>query len=170
MEKPWKVIFAFVCVFVAGAVFGGVFTLRSAGGNKTAAFQPPHNRAPQPGSRPPPAPPPVQIQPAIMRQMTQRLNLTGEQREKIKPVVARATEELLRLRRENLHETTRVMEVMYADVAASLTPEQRSELEEMKRKMQERVAEERKKRGDPPGGEGGRKPDPRPKAPRPPSE
>ena len=32
MDKPWKVIFAFVGVFVAGAVFGGFFTLRSSRG------------------------------------------------------------------------------------------------------------------------------------------
>lgn len=147
MDKPWKVIFAFICVFIAGAVFGGVFTLRSAGRRPVATSQPPPPNRP-PGARPPQSAPPVQIQPAIMRQMTQRLNLTAEQREKIKPVVARATEELQRLRRENLHDTTRVMEVMYADVAASLTSEQRSELEEMKRKMQERVAEEKKKRGE----------------------
>lgn len=170
MEKPWKVIFAFVCVFMAGAVFGGFFTLRSDGRRALADVPPPVNRPPFPGQRPPPgSPPQAQIQPAIMRQMTQRLNLTADQREKIKPVVARATEELQRLRRENLHDTTRTMEVMYADVAASLTPEQRAELEDMKKKMQERVAEERKKRGDPVPGEGGRKPDQRPKPPRPPS-
>ena len=31
MDKPWKVIVAFIGVFIAGAVFGGVFSLRSAG-------------------------------------------------------------------------------------------------------------------------------------------
>ena len=30
MDRPWKVILAFVGVFIAGAVFGGFFTLRSA--------------------------------------------------------------------------------------------------------------------------------------------
>ena len=170
MDKPWKVIFAFICVFIAGAVFGGVFTLRSAGGRNVANFPPPPDRPPGAVQRPLPSAPPVHIQPAIMRQMTQRLNLTAEQRVKIKPLVARATEELQRLRRENLQDTTRVVEVMYADVSASLTPEQRSELEEMRRKMQERVAEERKKRGDLPPNEGGRKADQRPKAAPPPSE
>ena len=31
MEKPWKVILAFVSVFIAGAIFGGVFSLRAVG-------------------------------------------------------------------------------------------------------------------------------------------
>ena len=46
---------------------------------------------------------------------------------------------------------------MYAEVAAALNPGQVVELEKMKRKMQERVAEERKKRGGEPMGEPGRK-------------
>ncbi|HUR57970.1 MAG TPA: hypothetical protein VM029_09705, partial [Opitutaceae bacterium] len=149
MEKPWKVVFAFICVFMAGAVFGGFFTLRGAKRRDVATTTVAPPPVPVPGAVPrplPPAPVGVQIQPAIMRQFTQRLRLTVEQREKIKPVVAHATEELQRLRRENLHDTTRVMEVMYADVAASLTPEQRAELEDMRHKMQERVAAEKKKR------------------------
>jgi Spy/CpxP family protein refolding chaperone len=151
MEKPWKVVFAFICVFMAGAVFGGFFTLRDTKrGEVVTTVTPPPVQTPGAAQRPPAPPVPVgvQIQPAIMRQFTQRLRLTVEQREKIKPVVAHATEELQRLRRENLQDTTRVMETMYADVAASLTPEQRAELEDMKRKMQERVAAEKRKRDE----------------------
>ena len=163
MEKPWKVVFAFICVFMAGAVFGGFFTLRGAKRREleTPVVTPPPVQTAGAVQRPlPPAPVGVQIQPAIMRQFTQRLHLTVDQREKIKPVVAHATEELQRLRRENLHDTTRVMETMYADVAASLTPEQRAELEDMKKKMQERVAAEKKKRDEE---EGARKADKRTK-------
>lgn len=166
MSQTGKVVAAFFGVFVAGAVFGGALAYRLA---QPAALLPAPVAVVAPaGENPPaatpavaqrlPAPlPPAQVQPALMRQFTQRLKLTAEQREKILPVVTHTTEELARLRRENLHETSRLTEAMYAEVAAALTPSQAIELEKMKRKMQERVAEERKKRGGDPAAEPGRK-------------
>lgn len=151
MDQRWKVVLAFIAVFVAGAVFGGVFTLRAAG--KHFADRNPGSSAPaqpQVAAPRPKAPPQAGIAPALMRQFTQRLTLTNEQRIKIRPLVGRAAEDLARLRRENLADTTRVMERMYRDVNEWLTHEQRKELGAMRRKMQEKVAEERKKRGDPP--------------------
>jgi sugar (pentulose or hexulose) kinase len=159
-------------MFIAGAVFGGLFTLGTA--RRAEVAQTPAGPVTPPAGQTPattkaPSPPAAQIGPAIIRQITTRLNLTADQKEKIRPIVTRAAEDLQRLRRENLQDTTRVMERMYADVSASLTPEQRTELEEMKRKMQERVENERKKRGEVPPPEGGRK-SPNANAPRPPSE
>lgn len=163
MDKPWKVIFAFVGVFIAGAVFGGLFTLRASGKRLASAGGPgrPNQQVQRPGGA-------IQgqpkgqiagkaqnsIGPAMMRQYTQQLKLTEEQRAKIRPIVARAAEDLQRLRRENLQDTTRVMERMYIDIEDWLQPAQRAELEEMKRAMQERVRVERLKRGDPPAGDG----------------
>lgn len=157
MDKPWKVIFAFVGIFAAGAVAGGFFGHRRAFRQYLAAGPTPVVVAPTPApsttstpnapkAKPPTPLPPTQIQPAVMRQLTQRLNLTNDQKKKVAPVVARANEDLQRLRRENLQDTTRVVEQMYADVMSVLSPEQREQLEEMKRKMQERVAEEKRKR------------------------
>lgn len=179
MDKPWKVIFAFVGVFIAGAIFGGVFTLRASG--KRLPNSPGPGRAGQQVQRPvgavagkaqPPVPglPPGQpkgqvaaktqaaIGPAMMRQLTQRLNLTKEQREKIRPIVSRAAEDLQRLRRESLEDTTRVMERMHGDIGDWLKPDQRTELEEMMRAMQERVSAERQKRGYAPAGDGSARP------------
>lgn len=167
MDKPWKVIFAFVAVFIAGAVFGGVFTLRAAGKRLAQAAAPgrPQPVAQRPGGGAPGQPqskvqgasaaqPKGQtaaaIGPAMMRQFTQRLKLSDEQRERIMPIVARAAEDLQRLRRENLQDTTRVMERMHLDIGSWLNPGQRTELEEMKRTLQERVSAERQKRGDAP--------------------
>lgn len=157
MDKPWKVIFAFVGIFVAGAVAGGFFGHRRAVKQLFANMPAPVVIAPTPmpvsmtnapkATTPAPRPlPPTQIQPAVMRQLTQRLNLTNDQKKKVAPVVARANEDLQRLRRENLQDTTRVVDQMYTDVMAVLTPEQREQLEDMKRKMQERVAEEKRRR------------------------
>jgi hypothetical protein len=166
MEKPWKVVCAFVLVFMAGAIFGGVFTVgfsarRQSIGTKVSpparpatpavsSGQPkgaPTNPPSQPGVTPATAKP-NPITPTLMRQFTQRLKLTTEQRERIRPIVTRAGEDLVRLRQENLADTARVTERMYVDVAALLSPEQRTEIETMQRQMEERVQAERQKRAD----------------------
>lgn len=158
MNRPWKVVLAFVLVFIAGAVFGGVFTVgfsarRNAGGNRA-------NRAAsaQPGTVPgapargkaagEPGPKASTLTPTLMRQFTGRLNLSPDQKERISPIVSRASEDFVRLRQENLADTARVTERMYADVSAVLNAAQRGELESMRRQMQERVQAERRKRAD----------------------
>ena len=164
MDKPWKVIFAFVGVFMAGAIFGGLFTMRASG--KRLAPEPgrpdmvvegkapnrPPGIPPAPGTQPrPPVNPNTgmgRIAPALMRSFTQRLNPTAEQRERIRPLVNRAAEDLNRLQREHFQDTGRVSERLYTDVSAVLTVEQRTKLEKMREETQERVRREREKRGD----------------------
>ena len=135
MDRPWKVILAFVVVFIAGAVFGGVFTARSADRPAKAGKQ----AGKEPGGR---------IYPQLMRQFTQRLNPTAEQQKAITPIVARAAEDLQRMQREHLADTTRTTERMYEDVAALLTPEQKAKLDKMHQERRERVRRETEKRGE----------------------
>src|SRR4051812_30138131 len=87
METPWKVIVAFIGVFVAGAIFGGVFTL---GAGKRARVEAQVSQAPPPQvvqQQTPPAPnsssatePPkpaakaAGITPGLMRDLTKRLS------------------------------------------------------------------------------------------------
>jgi len=146
MDRPWKVISAFVGVFIAGAVFGGFFTLRSvdrvvdaARGKGTPAKAPATKPAPAKG-----------IAPQVMRQLTQRLSPTPEQQKAIRPIVSRAAEDLQRMQREHLADTTRTTERMYADVSALLTPAQRTQLEQMRQEMLERVRKVREKRDETP--------------------
>jgi Spy/CpxP family protein refolding chaperone len=166
MEKPWKVVCAFVLVFMSGAIFGGVFTVgfsarRQSIGTKVSPPARPATAAAAAGQpKAAPATPQSQpsagaataktnpITPTLMRQFTQRLKLTAEQRERIRPIVTRAGEDLIRLRQESLADTARVTERMYVDVAALLSPEQRAEIETMQRQMEERVQAERQKRAD----------------------
>ncbi len=163
MNAPWKVIAAFVGVFIAGAIFGGVFTLRNASMRRPpepAAVQSrPLTPIPAASQRPKVAGPQVAVTtttpsavnpltPTLMRQFTQKLNLTPEQRDRIRPMVTRASEDYARLRQENLADTARVTERMYADVSAQLTSEQRNHLETMRQQMLERVQVEKKKRAD----------------------
>ena len=172
MDKPWKVVFAFVAVFIAGAVFGGLFTLRAAG-KRLADWRKPErpavalpnapattpaasakSTAATPNSQPAKA----AIMPALMRQFTQRLKLSTDQKERVRPIVGRAGEDFARLRQENLADTARVTERMYADVSAVLTVEQRAELEKMRQQMQERVQAERHKRAEAAAAEGPNRP------------
>lgn len=162
MDVPWKVIFAFLGVFVAGAVFGGVFTIgvtarrfnvqprqpqwvERAGGQLPPAGQTP---VVQTGGTPAPAPAPrmnpITVQ--LMTQFTRRLSPSPVQRDELRRILGRAGEDLQRLRQENLADVTRVTERMYADVSGVLTLEQRSELEKMRRQFEERVLADRKKR------------------------
>ena len=162
MDKPWKVIVAFVLVFIAGAIFGGVFTVsfsaRRAPGAAAKA-----NPAGRQGASPAVATPARpkgegqgagllartnSLTPAVIRQFTLRLELSAEQKERIGPIVGRASEDLVRLRQENLVDTARVTERMYTDVAAVLTSPQRTELLAMTRQMEERVMAERRKRAE----------------------
>jgi len=136
VQSPWKVVFAFLGVFAAGAVFGGLFTMRASGKRfaptpTVVALATPaierkeekEERKAEKAARPQQAP---GIAPAMVRQFTQRLNLNAEQREKIRPLVGRAAEDLQRLTRDYLQETSRVREQMYIGVSAWLTPEQKS--------------------------------------------
>ncbi len=159
MDKPWKVILAFIGVFIAGAVFGGLFTLRASGKRlheqpSKAADAHPSKSSTQPAASPgqPKAPAQSGISIALMRQFTQHLKLTNAQKDKVRPLVNRYADDLNRLRkraselnRENAENTARIFERMYEDVAAWLRPEQRTQLDEMRRQMQEKQAEARKK-------------------------
>ncbi|HEY1108447.1 MAG TPA: hypothetical protein VGE76_07445 [Opitutaceae bacterium] len=119
MEKPWKVIAAFVGVFVAGAVFGGLFSARAA--RRPVVVNPPpqqpqgivvpflpgeHKKgvanAPLPGQGPVTGPRGNQITPELMRKFTRSLKLTPAQKEKILPIVGRAGEDFQRLRDEDI--------------------------------------------------------------------
>ena len=160
MDKPWKVIFAFVGVFIAGAVFGGLFTLRSSAG-RPAPEPVRHIQEPVVVTTTTKAAPNHQekdgkirqkelqsvggIAPALMRRFTQRLNPTVEQRKAISVVVGRAAEDLQRAQRDHLMETERLTSRMYEDVSAVLTPEQRIQLEQMKQETLERVRKEKER-------------------------
>ena len=163
MDVPWKVILAFVGVFIAGAVFGGVFTI----GVSARRFanvprqQPPADRPIQ--QMPAVSPPKVQvagpqitkgtkeagrgnpITPVLMNQFMRKLSgLTDVQKESLRKTLGRAGEDMHRLRLNNFEDVGRVTERMYADVSAVLTLEQRAELEKMRRQTEEKMLEKKR--------------------------
>ena len=165
MDVPWKVILAFVGVFIAGAIFGGVFTLGvSARRVVNVPRQPPgvdRSVAQFPAVPPPqsqvagpqtPKAAPIRtnpITPVLMSQFTRKLSgLSPPQKESLRTILGRAGEDYHRLRQDNLADVTRVTERMYADVSGVLTMEQRGELERMRKQLEERFQADRRKRNE----------------------
>lgn len=142
MDKSWRVILAFIGIFVAGTVTGGLITLRVVqtvkGGPRGERWfrSPPPGQA-QPASSNNPAPPQIGLQ--LFRRITDQLDLTPEQKEKIRPIEVRTSEDLRRLRRDVQHNTELLIEKSQDEIAAILTPEQRAKFEELVARGRERV-------------------------------
>ena len=132
MNKPWKVVLAFAGIFLAGIVVGGLVTLRVV---KHYAQQ----RLPAPD----------QFGPQLMRRFATQLDLTPEQKEKIKPIVMQGADELRQLRRSTEGTTRAVIERMQGEIAAVLTPEQKTKFDDLisqQRERMKRFGEERLRR------------------------
>jgi Spy/CpxP family protein refolding chaperone len=141
MEKTWKVVLAFVVIFMAGAGTGSLIALRYA-----QAFLP---QPRQPGA--------VVQQFGIMQmqRLAERLDLTDAQRGKIKPIVQKTAADLSKLSSDSQRETRDILNSMHDQVAALLTPEQNKKLDEMKQQMQRRMNQQFQDRGGRwPGGPG----------------
>lgn len=161
MDIPWKVLLAFVGVFIAGAVFGGVFTVgvsarRFSGNPRPAADRPltqypavtqPKTQVAGPHLPKAAASRANPITPVLMNQFMRKLKgLSETQRESIRKTLGRAGEDLQRLRQENFADVARVTDRMFADVSSILSPEQRGELETMRLQNEQRMQDARKKR------------------------
>src|SRR3954463_6008176 len=114
MDKSWRVIFAFAGIFIAGVVAGVLLAPR--------IFSQAADRRGGPWLQ---ARPPIQrnqpLGPQLFRQFTEQLNLPPEEREKIKPIELRVTEELRRLRRETQHNTDLALQHMQDEISEVLT-------------------------------------------------
>ena len=132
MDKPWKVVLAFIGIFAAGLLVGGLVTLRVV-----------KNLAPaRMGS-------PEQFGPQLMKRYTAKLELTPEQQDKINPLIMRAGEELRQMRRATWTNSQAVIDRVEAEISAQLTPEQKTKFEQMhleQRDRMKRFLEERARR------------------------
>jgi hypothetical protein len=158
MDKPWKVIVAFVGVFVAGAIFGAFFAL-GAGREIAHSIQPaaaltttntPAVSGPMATKAPakvgPKAAmkaelqqplPSVQQARTLQRFLANRLDLTPVQRERITPVVNRAVEDFWRAQANVVRENTFLFQRLRHDIALQLTPDQQQRLDDMWQKWLE---------------------------------
>lgn len=155
MDKPWKVVLAFSGVFLAGVLAGGAITMRL-------------EHRPRFGGR---LPPPPEFLPKMMARLTDRLELTGEQTAKIRPIIAQAQTDFQQLRRQHVKDVAQVMERMHNDVAALLTPEQKVKLDQMRQEFRaraERMRREFRGANPPPPDDGAPPPGPEQPATQPP--
>ena len=153
---------AFIGIFAAGGVTGGLIALRfldphsvPAAVVETTTPTPPVT-APNPAQTPPTnvatTPPaaaetkrpalqaPEQLGPQLFRRLTNQLGLTQEQRQKIRPIELRATEELNRLRRDSVHSTQVLIDKNEDEIRALLTPEQAAKFDTMVAAQRDRIA------------------------------
>jgi hypothetical protein len=165
-EKPWKVVVAFLGVFVAGAIFGGFFTvgigahwLRKMNGGNGARphFFDPAADPKASGRSPHPL---LQMNqswqaPQLMRRYAERLDLSAEQKDRINPLIQRASEDYNHLRQNTFRETAQILRRLQQDIARELTPDQREKLEDMEKNQRDMLrrfeqwrAEQRKAFGD----------------------
>lgn len=75
--------------------------------------------------------------------MRHKLDLSDEQTEEIRRIIAESRDRARTLRREHWDEAKALMETMHEDVSAVLTPEQRAEWEEWIRRARERTFRKR---------------------------
>lgn len=127
MNKPWKVVLAFIAVFVAGAIFGGLLMVRIG----------PRIMEQKRAKSMPPTPP------MLLRHFTDQLDLTAAQKEKIRPMVEKMEEEMRALRQNSLKETGAMLRGLQQRFAAELTPEQRKKLDKLQENQRERMREDR---------------------------
>lgn len=160
--QTWKVIAAFVGVFVAGAVFGGFFTLGVA--SRTGSFSPPvgesesaastdaaaearsagakeagRDKRPAGGGRSLLQIPQTWQAPQLMRRYAERLDLTPEQKQRINPLFQRAAEDYRRVQQNTYREAGVILNRLQQDLAQELTPEQRAKLDAWQRDQRERL-------------------------------
>ena len=120
MNKPWQVIAVLIGIFAAGGVTGGFATFRYC---KEKALG---------------RPVPEEWTPKALQNLDERLVLTPEQREQIRPVVRSHMEQVNRLRNSSMAETRLIIENMQREISSRLTPEQRAKYEQMNRELREK--------------------------------
>ncbi|CAM2972850.1 hypothetical protein [Rariglobus hedericola] len=159
MASTAKIILAVGGIFIAGAVTGGFVSLRVA--DHLARQKRLVER----------------IGPSeIGARLAEQLQLTPEQKDKIRPIITRTSEELRKVRRDSFSQTAELVSKMDADLAKLLTVEQQALLKEIRQREEERRKQwmnERTKRNNerneprPPGGpaEDGARPSGPPPAP-----
>ena len=138
MTKPWQIWVVLIAIFATGAVSGGLVARHIA--RKHA----------------PPPPPPEMWVARQIEHVASEVKLTPEQTERIKPIVRANIEDLVKLRRQAFD----IIDRMGKQIAAELTPEQRTRYEqilkerrEARRQAQEQRNARRRSDGAPtPGG------------------
>lgn len=134
-DKPWKLVSLLAGIFLLGAVTGGIVSVRLSRGMMQQRVMP------------------EQWGPSRLKLLRERLDLTSEQIERLRPIIKTNTEHLAKLRQSGFDQTRQILEQMEKDIAAVLTPDQKAKYEQMNREMRERLQRFMRERPGPgPGG------------------
>ncbi|HET7536188.1 MAG TPA: hypothetical protein VFJ90_07025 [Candidatus Didemnitutus sp.] len=139
-DKPWKLVLLLTGIFAAGLVAG------SFGSMRFARYFDPKRPAPEEWGT------------NRLKSLKEQLDLTAAQVEQLRPIMKRDTDELRRVRESSMKDTQRIFQRMEQDIAAILTPEQKTKFDDMNREARERMQKFLKDRrpgwsSHPPGGE-----------------
>jgi Spy/CpxP family protein refolding chaperone len=110
-SRPWIIL---ALIFLLGAVTGSLLTI---------GFGPQFEPPPPPGLQ--------QLGNHWMMHLTQRLNLTGDQQAKIRPIVMDAEQQIVQAHHDDVARIGKIMQDTNARIAAELQPEQQAQLREM---------------------------------------
>jgi len=121
MAGTFKIVLAVSVIFIAGAVTGGFVSLR------VTEYRAREARAQQRFG-------PTEIGGRLAAQ----LQLTEEQKEVIRPIMNRTSEDLRKVRRESFSQTAAIIDKMDADLAKVLTAEQKVLLKDIRAREEER--------------------------------
>ena len=132
MNSKWKLLLYLAVIFVAGGVTGAVVSARN---TRQKFFAPPK---------------PAEISAHMLKRLEKKLELTPVQVTRIQPLIARSAQAFDAIHAESFRKIGRVFEDLNQQIAAELTPEQRSRLDQMDRERRE--SWQRHCRSHPPSG------------------
>jgi hypothetical protein len=115
--KRWKVALAFAAVFLAGVIVGGSTVMR--------LIPPPFGPFPNAAAK---------MTERMMRMLKSDLALRPDQEEKIKPVVARTTEQTVGFHRELSARIQAAIDSSDLEIEAFLDPNQKAKFEKLRAK------------------------------------
>ena len=108
--RPWLIL---ALIFILGAITGALLTVAFA---------------------PPPGPPgPQQMGNHWMTHLTERLKLTDDQQEKIRPIVMDAEKQIISAHHEDVAKIGSIMQEADAKIAEQLQPDQREALKQLQK-------------------------------------
>jgi hypothetical protein len=82
---------------------------------------------------------PEQNSPRLMQRFSNQLNLTPAQRQQVNPMILEALEDLRRLQREETHSAELILENLQDEIATTLSPGQRNRFDQLIEQWRERV-------------------------------
>ena len=117
----WKIVLTLIAIFVAGAVTGGILTIRA------MKYEMPRRIEVPPGT------------PFSVDRWLAHLHLTPNQDQKVRPIIEQVDNELRNLRALDLREIEGILDRAQDRMNAVLTPDQRERLRQMLEERKQRL-------------------------------